>query len=36
MPKEQAFRMAQDELRKLIGSDQEKPDWAAFVMLDGL
>ena len=36
VPKEQAFRMAQVELRKLIGSDQDKPDWAAFVMLDGL
>ena len=36
MPKEKAFRMAQDELRKLIGLGQKKPDWAAFVMLDGL
>jgi CHAT domain-containing protein len=36
MPKEQAFRMAQAELRKLIDPGQSKPDWAAFVMLDGL
>ena len=36
MPKEQAFRMAQAELRNLTGSGQKKPDWAAFVMLDGI
>ena len=36
MPKEQAFRMAQGELRKVVDPGQSKPDWAAFVMLDGL
>lgn len=36
IPKEQSFRMAQEELRKLIDSGQKRPDWAAFVMLDGL
>ena len=36
MSKEQSFRMAQDELRKLIEDRQDKPDWAAFVMLDGI
>ena len=36
MPKEQSFRMAQKELRELIGPGQDKPDWAAFVMLDGI
>ena len=36
MPKEQSFRMAQKELRELIGPGQNKPDWAAFVMLDGI
>ena len=36
MPKEQSFRMAQKELREMIGSGQNKPDWAAFVMLDGI
>ena len=36
MPKEQSFRMAQKELREMVGSGQNKPDWAAFVMLDGI
>jgi CHAT domain-containing protein len=36
LPKEQAFRMAQKELREMIDPDQNKPDWAAFVMLDGI
>ena len=36
MPKEQSFSMAQKELRELIGPGQDKPDWAAFVMLDGI
>jgi CHAT domain-containing protein len=36
MSKEQSFRMAQEELKKRIGSRQNKPDWAAFVMLDGI
>ena len=36
MPKEQSFRMAQKELREMIGPGQNKPDWAAFVMLDGI
>ena len=35
-PKEQAFRMAQSELRKQNTSRQNKPDWAAFIMLDGI
>ena len=35
LPKEQSFRMAQKELREMIGPGQNKPDWAAFVMLDG-
>ena len=34
--KEQAFRMAQDGLRKQGMPNQKKPDWAAFVMLDGI
>ena len=36
LPKEQSFRMAQKELREMIGPGQNKPDWAAFVMLDGI
>ncbi len=36
MSKENAFRTAQDELRKDSPSQQERPDWAAFIMLDGL
>lgn len=36
MPKEQSFRMAQKELREIIDPGQDKPDWAAFVMLDGI
>ena len=36
--KEQAFRMAQDELRKEYSKQQRKtkPDWAAFVIMDGI
>lgn len=36
MSKEEAFRIAQNELRKDNSSQQERPDWAAFIMLDGL
>lgn len=36
MSKENAFRTAQDELKKDSPSQQERPDWAAFIMLDGL
>ena len=36
MPKNNAFRTAQDELRKDSSTQQERPDWAAFIMLDGL
>ena len=36
MSKELSFRMAQEELKKRIGSRQNKPDWAAFVILDGI
>ena len=36
MTKEQAFRKAQEELRQQSTSSQNKPDWAAFVMLDGI
>ena len=36
MSKEEAFFAAQEELRKDNTSQQERPDWAAFVMLDGL
>lgn len=36
MSKEGAFHAAQDELRKSNPSQQERPDWAAFIMLDGL
>jgi CHAT domain-containing protein len=36
MSKEDAFHAAQDELRKNSPSQQERPDWAAFIMLDGL
>ena len=36
MSKEEAFHAAQDELRKASPSQQERPDWAAFIMLDGL
>ena len=36
MPKEQAFRTAQSELRKESTLRQKKPDWAAFIMLDGI
>ncbi len=35
-PKEQAFRMAQEELRKQSTFRKKKPDWAAFIMLDGI
>ena len=36
MPKEQAFRTAQSELRKQSTVRQKKPDWAAFIMMDGI
>lgn len=36
MSKEKAFRTAQDELRRSCPPQQERPDWAAFIMLDGL
>ena len=36
MSKEEAFHAAQDELRKASPSHQERPDWSAFIMLDGL
>jgi CHAT domain-containing protein len=36
MSKQDAFHAAQDELRKASPSQQERPDWAAFIMLDGL
>ena len=36
MPKDIAFRTAQDELRKDSSTQQERPDWAAFIMLDGI
>jgi CHAT domain-containing protein len=36
MSKEEAFHAAQDELKKASPSQQERPDWAAFIMLDGL
>lgn len=36
MSKEDAFHKAQDELRKDCPSQHERPDWAAFILLDGL
>ena len=36
MSKEKAFHTAQDELRKDSLSQQERPDWAAFILLDGI
>lgn len=36
MSKEEAFHTAQDELKKASPSQQERPDWAAFIMLDGI
>ena len=36
MSKEEAFHKAQDELRKDCSSQQERPDWAAFILLDGM
>lgn len=36
LPKEEAFYKAQEELRKECPSQQERPDWAAFILLDGL
>lgn len=36
MSKEEAFHIAQDELRKECPSQQVRPDWASFIMLDGL
>jgi CHAT domain-containing protein len=35
-PKEKAFRMAQEELKKQSTFRKKKPDWAAFIMLDGI
>ena len=34
--KEESFRLAQSELRKEVSSNPTKPDWAAFVLLDGM
>lgn len=34
--KEEAFCAAQDELKKDCAFQHERPDWAAFIMLDGL
>ena len=36
LPKEEAFYKAQEELRKDCPSQQERPDWAAFILLDGM
>ena len=36
MSKEEAFHAAQDELRKDNSLQQDRPDWAAFIMMDGL
>ena len=36
MSKEKAFRTAQEELKKDCQPQQERPDWASFIMLDGL
>lgn len=36
MTKEKAFRKAQNELRQVSPSMQTKPDWASFIMLDGI
>jgi CHAT domain-containing protein len=36
MSKYDAFSTAREELRKVSSPRQIKPDWAAFVMLDGL
>ena len=36
MSKQDAFHTAQDELRKASPSQQDRPDWAAFIMLDGI
>jgi CHAT domain-containing protein len=36
MSKEKAFHTAQDELRKSSPFQKERPDWAAFIMLDGI
>lgn len=36
MSKERAFRTAQGELKRDCPPQQERPDWAAFIMLDGL
>ena len=36
MSKEEAFHAAQNELRKNSQSQQERPDWAAFIILDGI
>ena len=36
MSKEGAFHAAQNELKEASPSQQERPDWAAFIMLDGI
>lgn len=36
MSKEEAFRAAQDELRKNSLPHQERPDWAAFIIMDAI
>ena len=36
MSKEEAFHTAQDELKKNSQPQQERPDWAAFILLDGI
>lgn len=36
MLKEDAFHAAQEELRRSCQSRQERPDWASFIMLDGI
>lgn len=36
MLKEDAFHAAQEELRRSCQSRQERPDWASFIMMDGI
>ena len=36
MSKEESFRLAREELRQKSEPGQVRPDWAAFVMLDGI
>ena len=33
---EQSILSKKDELKKASPSQQERPDWAAFIMLDGI